>query len=189
LKWVLISLGVVLLLGIGACAIIISAINSTVKQTTTGSISTGTTANSTSSTSANTPAKIGKLGDTITVDSVSCTFVTVKTLAADEFNKPKAGNQFIVVHVKIHNGNSQQASYNPFDFHVKSGSGNVTDEELAPPSSYTANNTLNSGQLDPGGTVEGDIVFQVPVGDHNAELTWQPSIFGNSTQNAWKLGL
>ncbi len=184
LKWVLITLGVVLLLGIGACAIISNAVNSAVKQTTTGTISTSSTPGNTSSS----PAKIGKLGDTITVDSVSCTFATVKTLAADDFVKSKAGNQFIVVHVKIHNGNTQQATYNPFDFHAKSGAGNITNEEVAP-STYTANDTLNSGQLDPGGTVEGDIVFQVPVGDHNAELTWQPNFFGNSTQNAWKLGL
>lgn len=140
------------------------------------------------STQANTPAKVGKPGDTITVDDVSCTFTSAKTLAADEFTKPKAGNQFIVVHVKIHNANTQQASYNSFDFHVKSGTGNVTDYEM-PPSTYTGNNALNSGQLDQGGTVEGDLIFQVPVGDHNAELTWQPNFFGNSTQNAWKLGL
>ena len=112
----------------------------------------------------------------------------MKTLAGDDITQPKPGNEFIVVHVKIHNSNSQQTNYNPFDFHAKSGAGNVTDEEVIPPSSYTANNELNSGQLDPGGTVEGDIIFQVPVGDHKAELTWQPNFFGNTTQNAWNLG-
>ena len=33
------------------------------------------------------------------------------------------------------------------------------------------------------------IIYQLPKGDHEAKLTWQPNIFGNSTQNAWKLGL
>jgi hypothetical protein len=191
LKKVLIGLGIVLVLCVAGCAIISSIVNSAVKQTTTGTISTSNTSSSPSNTStqANTAAKIGKLGDTIMVDSVSCTFTTVKILAADDFAQPKAGNQFIVVHVKIHNANTQQATYNPFDFHVKSGAGNITDEEFMSPTSYTANNKLDSGQLDQGGTVEGDIIFQVPVGDHNAELTWQPNFFGNSTQNAWKLGL
>jgi hypothetical protein len=123
------------------------------------------------------------------VVGVGCTLVSVKTIAGDDVTQPKPGNEFIVVHVKIHNGNSQQTDYNPFDFHVKSGAGNITDEEVIPPSSYTANNELNSGQLDAGGTVEGDIIFQVPIGDHKAELTWQPDLFGNSTQNAWNLGL
>ncbi len=189
LKTVLIVLGVVLVLCIVACVIISNVFNSAVKQTTTGTISNGNTSSGNTSTQVTTPAKIGKPGDTITVDSVGCTFVSVKTLAGDQFVKPKAGNQFIVVHVKIHNANTQQATYNPFDFHVKSGAGNVTNEEIAPPSTYTGNNTLNSGQLDQGGTVEGDLIFQVPIGDHNAELTWQPNFFGNSTQNVWKLGL
>jgi hypothetical protein len=199
LKWVLISLGVLLLLSIGACALIASAFNTAANQVANGTITTPTTSTSsnttssssntnTTSNSASAPT-VGKVGQTITVDSVGCTLVSVKTIAGDEFTQPKPGNEFIVVHVKLKNNNSQQTDYNPFDFHAKSGTGNVTDEEFAPPSTYTANNQLNSGQLDPGGMVEGDIIFQVPTGDHKAELTWQPSIFGNTTQNAWNLGL
>jgi hypothetical protein len=199
LKWVLISLGVLLVLCIGACALIGSAFNTAANQVANGTITTPTTSTSsnttssssnTNSTSNSTSAPVvGKVGQTITVDSVACTLVSVKILAPDQFTQPKPGDEFIVMHVKLKNNNSQQTDYNPFDFHTKSGAGNVTDEEFAPPSTYTANNQLNSGQLDPGGTVEGDIIFQVPVGDHKAELTWQPSIFGNTTQNVWNLGL
>jgi hypothetical protein len=103
-------------------------------------------------------------------------------------SRPGPGNEFVVVHVKIHNSNAQQTVYNAFDFHAKSGSGHVTGLEF-PPSTYTSNHELRYGQLDPGGTVEGDIVFQVPIADHKAELTWQPNIFGDPTQNAWNLGL
>ena len=49
---------------------------------------------------------------------------------------------------------------------MRSSSGNITDEEV-PPSTYTANNQLNSGKLSAGGSVEGDIIFQVPKADHN----------------------
>ena len=122
------------------------------------------------------------------MDSVGCTLVSVKTLAGNEFEQPKPGNEFIVVHVKIHNNNSQQTDYNEYYFHAKSGAGNVTNFEVAP-NTYTENDQLSYGQLDPGGTVEGDIIFQVPVGDHKAELTWQPDIFGNTTEYAWNLGL
>ncbi|MGZ3678609.1 MAG: DUF4352 domain-containing protein [Ktedonobacterales bacterium] len=96
---------------------------------------------------------------------------------------------FIVVHVKIVNKSTSEFDYNPLDFHVKSGAGNITDVEFAPPSTYTANNQLDSGKLSAGGGVEGDMVFQVPQGDHKAALTWQPSIFGNAGDNAWNLGL
>ena len=97
-------------------------------------------------------------------------------------------NSFIVVHIKLVNKGSNETSYNEFDFHAKSGSGNITDMEV-PPTTYTANNQLNSGQLAASGTTEGDIILQVPVGDHKAQLTWKPSIFGNSTDYAWNLGL
>ena len=75
-------------------------------------------------------------------------------------------------------------SYNEFDFHAKSSSGNITDPELA-----SDNNDLGSGQLSAGGNAEGDIIFQVPQGDHGAELTWSPSFFENSDANGWLLGL
>ena len=39
------------------------------------------------------------------------------------------------------------------------------------------------------GTVSGDIIFQVPTGDHAAELTWQPNFFGAKAANVWLLGL
>jgi len=112
----------------------------------------------------------------------------VKKLSGDEFIKPKSGNQFIVVRVKIQNKGDSEVSYNPFDFHAKNSSGNITDLEI-PPSTYKDNKELDSGQLAKGGSVEGDIVFQVPVDDHGAQLTWQPSIFGNNSDFVWGLGL
>jgi flagellar basal body-associated protein FliL len=181
----------VLFASVGAGVLASHGGNPSASTTTNSSASSSNTSSNSFNTSSNSTSApvVGKVGQTITVDSAGCTLVSVKTIAGDDFTQPKPGNEFIVVHVKIHNSNSQQTDYNTFDFHVKSGTGNVTDEEAIPPSPYTANNELNSGQLDPGGTVEGDIIFQVPVGDHKAELTWQPNFFGSTTQNAWNLGL
>ncbi len=150
-----------------------------------------TVSTTTPASSGNAPggSQIGKVGQTITLDNVATTLVSVKTLAADEFVKPKPGNEFIVVHVKIVNNSTAEQDYNPFDFHARSGSGNITDEEIVTPRSYTSNNSLPGGKLSPGGTVEGDIVFQVPKNDHQAQLTWQPSFFGNAGDNGWNLGL
>jgi len=177
--------GVLVLSCIGVFALVSSA----TKSTATSTISTISTATSSQSTDTSTTNQIAKVGQTITVDGVACTLISVKTLAADEITKPKPGNEFIVVHIKLNNTGSDEKNYNPFDFHVKSGSGNITDEEIVPPQSYTANNELNSGKLSAGGAVEGDIVFQVPKGDHKAQMTWQPSFFGNAGDNAWYLGL
>ncbi|MDQ2716786.1 MAG: DUF4352 domain-containing protein [Chloroflexota bacterium] len=180
--WIILGVVAVLLLGcIGIFTLVGAAATSA-----TSTISATTTVAS----SGNAPgsSQTGKVGQTITLDNVATTLVSVKTLAADDFIKPKPGNEFIVVHVKIANNSTAEQDYNPFDFHARSGSGNITDEEI-PPSSYTSNNTLSSGKLSPGGTVEGDIVFQVPKNDHQAQLTWQPSFFGNAGDNGWNLGL
>lgn len=153
-----------------------------------GTITSASTTISTSTTPIPSGNTIANVGQAITVDEVSCTLVSVKVLAPDEFNKPKAGYQFIVVHITMKNGSTGQVSYNPFDFHIKSATGNVTDADFSTPGSYTANNTLNAGNLDPGGTVNGDIIFQAPLGDTKAELTWASSIFANNTAYGWVLG-
>ncbi len=132
---------------------------------------------------------VAAIGDTLIWNDIYVTLIKVSKVAPDEFTQPKSGHQFIVVHLKIVNKGSSEVDYNPFDFHVKSGTGNITDEECCLPSTYTANNILDSGKLSPGGSVVGDIGFQVVKGDHAAELTWQPDILGNAGENGWNLGL
>ncbi len=176
-KSIAILLALILFAGLIACG----------TTATTGTVS-GNTPTTTGSTSTPTSV-IAKVGQTITLDDVATTLVSVKKLAGDEFTRPKAGNIYVIVHIKITNKSSIEVSYNPFDFHVRSGSGNITDVDYAVPSTYTANNQLDSGKLSTGGSVEGDMMFQVKKGDHGAQMTWQPSFFGNAGDNAWNLGL
>jgi hypothetical protein len=129
------------------------------------------------------------VGSTITENGVSCTLVSVHVIQGDGSIEPDAGKEFIVVTVKIVNRSGREFDYNPFDFHTESGSGNITDHELLPPTTYTGKNELKAGTLADGGTVTGDMVFQVGIGDHKAALTWQPGVFGNKTDNAWNLGI
>jgi hypothetical protein len=133
---------------------------------------------------------VAKVGQTINDSStgMTCTLVSVNPLASGELEQPKAGHEFIYVHVKLTNNGSSDADYNTFEFHIMDGNGNITDMGL-PPESYTANNELLGGKLAPGGSVEGDIIFQAPIGDHNARLTWAPTYFGSSTRYMWNLGL
>src|SRR5258708_19010412 len=54
-----------------------------------------------------------------------------------------AGNEYVIVHVKMRNTSSTEQSYNAFEFHVKSGAGNITDEQIV---SFTnSSDALNSG--------------------------------------------
>jgi hypothetical protein len=136
-----------------------------------------------------TATPLPKVGSTITVDKVSVTLMSVTTIQGDEFSQPKAGNEFILVTVKMVNNSGSEQSYSSTDFHVRSSSGNITNAEIVCPSTYTANNELSGfGHLTNGGSVTGDICLQAPVGDHGARLTWQPG-FGNTGDNGWLLGL
>lgn len=94
-----------------------------------------------------------------------------------------------MVHVKMTNNSSSDYNYFSMDFQVISGSGNGTGSIGVPPNTYTANNQILVGTLIPSGTVQGDLIFEVSIGDHKAELSWQPNPAGNVTDNVWNLGL
>jgi|GEM_PF-3524201 hypothetical protein len=127
------------------------------------------------------------VGDTITVQGVSCTLVSATTIQGDANASPDAGNIFVLVHVNIVNGSSAQFTAAYLDFSTSSN-GDSHSPEVLPPASYTANDMLAFTNLNPGASVEGDILFQVAQGDHNAMLVWEPSAFGNGTYT-WNLGL
>jgi hypothetical protein len=132
------------------------------------------------------PAKIGQ---TITVNGVSCTLLKVGTIPDDDLGLLKAGNEWVVVTVKLVNNSGQDYEYMEYDFSIISGSGNATSPDI-PPSTYTANNEMSvEATLTNGGSTTGDIIFQAPVGDHKAELSWKPSYSSGTTDNVWLLGL
>jgi Domain of unknown function (DUF4352) len=174
------------LLGVVIVFVIIANANQSNKISSNNSVQSGS---DTSTNDSNSSANTAKVGDTITVNDVACTLVSVKKLASDEYNQPKAGNRYIVVHVKIVNHGDGETDYNMVDFHAKSSSGDISDSEGAGPQSYTANDILTFGKIAAGGNVEGDVILQVPINDHHAELTWQPSFLGNAGDNAWDLDL
>lgn len=206
LFWILIGLAAGFVLSIAICGIPLAIIGRAV-TTPVNNPSATLTANTSSSTSsttssiyatataiASTPAstpppsnQVSKVGGTITLNGVQATLVSVKTSPGGQYDTPKSGNEYVIVHIKLNNTSNKEQSYNEFDFHVKSGSGNITQQDYL----STENNSdlLNYGTLSAGGSAEGDLVFQVKIGDHKAELTWQPSYFGNAGDNGWNLGL
>lgn len=181
-KGLWITLAIIAAVLVFGCIGISVAITNSAKGVVTNVIAT-TDTNSTT-TSSNTIAKVGQ---TITLDGVEATLTSVKTHAGTEFDKPKTGNEYVIVHVKLHNTSSTEQEYNAFEFHVKSGAGNITSEEVV--TFANSSDALNSGTLAAGGTAEGDLVFQVTQHDSKAELTWQPSFFGQQGENGWLLGL
>ncbi len=165
-------------------AAVLSGGHTSSSSTTSTSASTSTSTGGSQNSTGN---QVSKVGGTITLNGVQATLVSVKTYPGTDIDIPKAGNEYIVVHVRLHNTTDNEVDYNVFDFHTKSGTGNITDESFV--SFVNSSDQLNSGKLAASGSVEGDIVFEVKKGDHQAELTWQPSFFQNAGDNGWNLGL
>jgi len=183
--WLLIIGGGLLVVCCGL-GVVITAISAANGSTTTSS--SGSTGNSTSGATA-TPKGPAKVGSTIIDDGVSCTLVSAKVVQGDEFVKPDSGNVFVLVTVKIVNHSSSEFEYNPFDFNAEWSTGNITHPEILNPSSVSDSTQLHDGTLAVGGSVQGQILFQVPKSDHQAKLTWQPSFFSDKTSDAWLLGI
>jgi hypothetical protein len=133
------------------------------------------------STNASSPAKVGQ---TITVNAVSCRLLSGKTV----LDLDNLEVEWVIVHVKIVNQINQDYDYGQGDFNIISGTGNATGSSYTLPSTYNGTQ-IEDATLVPGGSVTGDIIFQAQVGDHKAELSWKPSVFGNTTDNVWELGL
>lgn len=184
--WLLIIGGGLLVVCCGL-GVVITAISSAANGSTTTN-NNGSTGNSTSGATA-TPKGPAKVGSTITDDGVSCTLVSAKVVQGDEFVKPDSGNVFVLVTVKIVNNSSSEFDYNPLDFNAEWSTGNITHPEFVTPDGVSDSAQLDDGTLAVGGSVQGQILFQVPKSDHQAKLTWQPGFFSDKTSDAWLLGI
>lgn len=127
---------------------------------------------------------IFKVGETAKYNDTELTVTKVSKVKRGEFSIPKDGNEFVVVMVKYKNNGERNISYNPFDFRMKNSKGQITSFDLAVD---VTKNQLESGELAPGGEVEGDIVFEEPKGDKGLILQYTGSIFFNEPNVSFKL--
>ncbi|CEG25768.1 DUF4352 domain-containing protein [Bacillus sp. B-jedd] len=113
-----------------------------------------------------------KLGDNI---------LTVSKVAksnGNDFDKPKAGHEFVIVTVEINNSGNENIAYNPFDFKMANSQGQIVDQAFTTVDSDTA---LQSGELAPGGKVTGTLSFEQPAGDKGLQLHYTPDFWSDST--------
>lgn len=120
--------------------------------------------------------KVFKIGDTIKIGDHKLTVTKVEKSQGNDFDKPKQNHEYVIVHVKIENGGKDQISYNPFDFQLKNSQGNITDPGFILVDEDTA---LQSGELAPGGKVEGSISFETLKDDKALELIFTPDFWSD----------
>jgi hypothetical protein len=114
------------------------------------------------------------VGEAVQLDDNVLTVTEVEKSDGDEFDQPKSGNEYVIVHLEIENAGEENISYNPFNFKMANSEGQIVDQALTIIDSDTA---LESGELAPGGTVSGTIVFEQPVDDPELQLQFEPSFW------------
>lgn len=168
-KWWFWLIVVIIVIGIGAA-------NGKDEPTKVGDSSK--TASTTNSNSSGSPksnkSKTFKIGDVVALDGLNLSVTKVDKSNGSDFEKPKSGNEFVIVHVKIANKGTEKIDYNPFYFKVQNSKGQITDETFT---TIDQDTTLNSGELAPNGEIEGTIAFEEPQGDRGLVLQFQDDIF------------
>jgi len=79
------------------------------------------------------------------------------------------------VDVLIENHGSQPKDYNVFDFTLQDKEGYTYEQTI----DCSIEPELDSGTLQPGRKVRGNIVFEIPKGDSGLELIYQPDWFNS----------
>jgi len=118
--------------------------------------------------------KVFNVGDKVKLGNAVITVTKVETSKGVEFDTPKKGNIFEIVHIKIENNGKENIDYNPFYFQLKNSNGQISDTTITTVDQDTA---LQSGELASGGKVEGTVTFEAPENDKKLQLIYQPNMF------------
>ena len=104
------------------------------------------------------------------------TVTKVERSQGSEYDKPASGKEYVIVHVKIENKGNDNLSYNPYYFKMQNSQGQQENTTFTTIDQDTA---LNSGELIPGGTVEGTLVFEETIGDTGLILIYNDNVWSS----------
>jgi len=119
--------------------------------------------------SQNVEAAVGEYADledrTLVVNDVQRNFAPESRVGQSNL-----GNELVRVFVTLTNTSNQPFDYNPNNFKVQGSSG----VQRAPLSFPDLPYPVRHGSLAPGGTLEGNMVFEVPQGDGGIRMAYEP---------------
>lgn len=114
-----------------------------------------------------------KIGDIVKLGDREFVVNSSKRSKSIIYSTAKSGKEYVIVNVTIQNKGSDEVSFNTFDFKMQDANG---AQFSADASSYSLEDSLNSGTLAPNGKITGSLAFEVPSGD-NVKLIFQPSFW------------
>lgn len=119
-----------------------------------------------------------KVGETASFDNKSLTVTEVQRNydTGNQFARPEAGKEFVIVTVNITNNSDKTLDYNTFEFKMQDSNGVQQNEAIT----ALSEGKLNSGSLAAGGKVTGKLAYEVPKDDAGLKLLYQSfSFFDN----------
>ena len=118
------------------------------------------------------------VGDEITFDgkTIGVTKVARNWSSGSSYIKPDSGKEYVLVEVKYINNTDKDLSYNALDWRIVDSAGDITSYAWV-----STDNDLNSGQLLPGGTKTGNIVFEVAKNDTSLATRFNDSWLSSTT--------
>lgn len=131
----------------------------TIKNDQIDSFSGTVTSSGSSSVDLSTDA--AKVGRSVKASNgVTYTLLSVDYSNGEEYNQPADGNVFVHCKVRIENTSDKKVSYNLLDWSMTNSNGQTEDVDLT--AFIDAEDMLDSGDLVPGGHVEGTLSFEEP---------------------------
>lgn len=118
------------------------------------------------------------MGEAVQLKDNVLTVSKVEKSAGSDWDSPKDGMEYVIVHVTIENAGKDNISYNPFDFKIANSQGQITDIGFI---TVNTDSALESGELTPGGKVSGTLAFEQPKDDPKLQLQYQPSFWSDKT--------
>lgn len=95
----------------------------------------------------------------------------------NRFTRTQPGNEFVLTSITLNNTGNETIHYNTNDFKMQDSSGVQKNGETM----SDLPNRIDFGELAPGGTLQGNLVFQAPQGDSNLKLIYETDIFSKQT--------
>ena len=119
--------------------------------------------------------KVYKIGDVVQMNDKELTVLEIEKSNGNEYSSLKSGEEYVIVSVKITNAGKKEISYNSYDFEMSNSKGQILQHSY---SNIHEDTELHYGELEPGGTVEGTVLFEQPKDDEKLQLQY--------TANFWR---
>lgn len=114
------------------------------------------------------------LNETAVYKDVHYTVTNVEYSNGSEWDKPAAGKHFVIITIKIENKSDSKIAYNVFDWKMINSQG---QEDGGTFTTIDSDTNLSSGDLAPGGTKTGTIVFEQAQDESSLKLLFYSSLF------------